>query len=258
MRRSSSGPGNTTSARRLSTQGSRTTAGVKPWRHLKIKAELARGRDKEAMAALEEALRRFPASISLHLLGSQVYRQNGHAPEAAAELDAIARLIQNSPRRYATRRGFGHDRTVLPAARRRCAEGAGPVLRRRHQASTWFRRGLFRHGRAGPGQGGLRPGGRDAAERPPRGRSRPAVSLPAGSRSRAEDRHGTAKALAEALKINPRHVDSLLLAGRPADRRRALRRGRTRSSSRSSTSIRASRGPSPTRRCWRTFGTTSR
>ena len=45
------------------------------WRHLKIKTELARGRDKEAIAALEEALLRFPASISLHLLGSQVYRQ---------------------------------------------------------------------------------------------------------------------------------------------------------------------------------------
>ena len=50
---------------------------------MKIKTELARGRDKEAIAALEEALVRFPASISLHLLASQVYRQTGQAAEAA-------------------------------------------------------------------------------------------------------------------------------------------------------------------------------
>lgn len=77
-----------------------------PWRQLKIKAELARGNDKEAIAAVEDALLRFPASISLHLLGSQAFRQSGHAAEAAVELDAIGNLFQNSPRQYATPEGW--------------------------------------------------------------------------------------------------------------------------------------------------------
>ena len=73
---------------------------------MKIKTELVRGRDKEAIAALEEALQSFPASISLHLLASQVYRQNGRGAEAAAELDTLASLIQNFPRRYSTAEGL--------------------------------------------------------------------------------------------------------------------------------------------------------
>ena len=77
-----------------------------PWRYLKIRTELVRGRDAEAIAAAEEALQGFPASISLHLLASQIYRKSGHAPEAAVELDTLARLIQNSPRQYSTAEGL--------------------------------------------------------------------------------------------------------------------------------------------------------
>src|SRR5262245_20488663 len=47
------------------------------WRSLKIAAELARGKYAEALTSLEDALRRFPASVSLHLQGLDVYRYNG-------------------------------------------------------------------------------------------------------------------------------------------------------------------------------------
>ena len=83
-----------------------STGWSEPWRHLKIKCQLATGKYSEAMASLEEALRRFPASISLHLLGRDVYRLNGRDQDAAAELDAIDRLIQSGARRYATAEGF--------------------------------------------------------------------------------------------------------------------------------------------------------
>ena len=72
-----------------------------------------------------------------------------------------------------------------------------------------------------------------------------------------DDRARSAKALAEALKINPRHVDSLLLQGRPPDRRRAVRGGGEDRSSRCSRSTRTSPGPGPTGRCWPTCGTTA-
>ena len=34
-----------------------------PWRHLKIKAALVRGKDTDALNAIEDALRRFPFSL---------------------------------------------------------------------------------------------------------------------------------------------------------------------------------------------------
>ena len=48
----------------------------------------------------------FSASISLRLLGREVYRLNGRDQDAAGELDMIDRLIQNGARRYATEEGF--------------------------------------------------------------------------------------------------------------------------------------------------------
>src|SRR5262245_51828107 len=52
------------------------------WVHLKIRAELARGKATAALASLEEGLKRFPASVALHLLGREVYRANGREEEA--------------------------------------------------------------------------------------------------------------------------------------------------------------------------------
>ena len=77
-----------------------------PLRRLKITSLLARGKYPEALAALEEALTRFPASISLHLLGHDVYRFNGNDRDAGAALGAIDTLIQGGARRYATAEGF--------------------------------------------------------------------------------------------------------------------------------------------------------
>ncbi len=36
-----------------------------PWRHWKIKSELARGKYADALVSLEDALRRFPASVAV-------------------------------------------------------------------------------------------------------------------------------------------------------------------------------------------------
>ena len=77
-----------------------------PWRQLKIRTELARGKYAEAMAAAEGGLRRFPASVGLHLLAYEVYRKSGREQEAAGELDTIERLFQGWPRRYATAPGL--------------------------------------------------------------------------------------------------------------------------------------------------------
>ena len=67
------------------------------WAHWKIKAELARGKYGGALASLEDAVRRFPASMSLRLLGRDVYRYNGRDEDAATELNTIERLILSAP-----------------------------------------------------------------------------------------------------------------------------------------------------------------
>ena len=55
---------------RAVTEGVDNDPWSEPWRQLKIKNELATGKYEDAMATLEEALQRFPASIALQLLGA--------------------------------------------------------------------------------------------------------------------------------------------------------------------------------------------
>src|SRR5262245_26490472 len=81
-------------------------AASEPWHRLKIKTELVRGKDTEAISAVEAALGEYSESVPLHLLGWEVYRQNGRADAAEGELDAIERLIRTAPRRYATAEGL--------------------------------------------------------------------------------------------------------------------------------------------------------
>src|SRR5438067_13761240 len=75
------------------------------WGHLKIKAELVRGKSAAALATLEEAERRHPTSVTLRLLGRDVHRASGRDADAAAELDTIEKLILTAPYRYATPEG---------------------------------------------------------------------------------------------------------------------------------------------------------
>jgi len=180
------------------------------WRHLKIKTELVRGRDKEAMAALEEALQSFPASISLHLLASQVYRQRGRGAEAAAELDTLASLIQNFPRRYSTAEGLvtiGRFFLLRGADSRKVLDQFYDVVTKQAPEflEVYFATAelAIEKDDYGLAVDTLRKAPKDAALEP-RFHYLMARALS------AKDSAGTAKALAEALKINPKHVDSLL------------------------------------------------
>ena len=153
-----------------------------PWRHLKIKTELARGRDKEAIAALEEALHSFPASISLHLLASQVYRQTWHGRGSGGRARHAGELDSKLPPALLDGRGSGDDRAVFPAARcRRCARCWTSAMTSSPSKRLSFVEVYFATAEMALGQGGLRPGGRDATEGPKEAAARPSVSLPDGS-----------------------------------------------------------------------------
>ena len=127
-------------------------------------------------------------------------------------LNAIERQISSAPRRYATPEGqvaLGRFFLLRGADPKKVLDQFYDVAIKR---APRFRRRLPRHGRAGPREAGLRPGGRDAPQgaqgRRPRTRGSttcwpaPSPTTTAPARPRRWPRRS---------KINPRHVDSLLL-----------------------------------------------
>jgi tetratricopeptide (TPR) repeat protein len=182
-----------------------------PWWLLKIEAELARGNDKAAMATLREALRRFPASVSLHLLARDVYRYNGRADEASAALDAIERMILAVPQRYAS----PEDRVALGRFFLRRGADARKVLDQFYDAALKQRPGLVEAHLASAelaldkqdfalAATTLQKAPKEAAE-DPRYHYLLALAFSDDDRARSDE------AIDAALKINPRHADSLLL-----------------------------------------------
>ena len=182
-----------------------------PFRQLQIKAALARGKHAEAISALEDALRRFPASVGLHMLGYEAYRQSGRDQDATAALDAIERLFQGWPRRYATAPG------LVTLGRYFLIRGldAKKVLDQFYDPVTKQQPG-FIDGHLATAElaldkedfalaaDTLRKAPKEAGD-DPRYHYLLARALADG------DRAGSEKALEAALKLNPRHTDSLLL-----------------------------------------------
>jgi tetratricopeptide (TPR) repeat protein len=187
------------------------TSASETWHRLKIKIELARGKDAEAITALEDALRDFRASVPLHILGREVYRLNGRPDDAASELDAIERLIQVSPRRYATAEGLvaiGRYYLLRGADARKVLDQFYDIVTKQQPdyIEAYFataEMALDKQDYALAAET-LRKAPRETAL-DPRFHYLLARALA------PEDRAGTARALSEALQINPRHADSLLL-----------------------------------------------
>ena len=182
-----------------------------PWRHLKIKAELATGKYDEAKTSLEGAMRRFPASISLRLLGYDVYRRGGHDQEAAEALNEIDRLIQNGARRYSTEDGV----VAMGQFFLLRGEDARKVLDRCYDVVTKQRPQYLEAYYATAELALGKEDGAVAAETlrktPKTAVEDPRFHYLLARALASEDRAGSAKELAEALKINPRHADSLLI-----------------------------------------------
>jgi tetratricopeptide (TPR) repeat protein len=182
-----------------------------PLRRLKIKSLLARGRYPDAQAALEDALTTIPTSISLHLLGREVYRVNGNERDASGELGAIDRLIQTSARRYATPEGF------VTIGRFFLLRGtdARKVLDQFYDQVTKqqpdFLDGYYATAELALEKEDYALAADTLRKAPKAAAADPRFHYLLARALAAEDRAGSAKELAEALKINPHDADSLLL-----------------------------------------------
>ncbi|HEV3122016.1 MAG TPA: tetratricopeptide repeat protein, partial [Isosphaeraceae bacterium] len=181
------------------------------WSALKIKSELARGKQAAAILTLGGALRRFPASLSLHLLARDVYRASGHDEEAAAEMDVIAKLVTAAPQRY----GAPENRVALGRFFLARGADARKVLDQFYDVATKDRPDFVEAYLAtaelalekqdfGLAADTLHKAPKEAAQDP---RFHYLLACAFSN----DDRAQAVKELSEALKINPRHVDSLLL-----------------------------------------------
>ncbi len=70
------------------------------WRELRIRAQLELGHYPEALKSYQEAIKRYSESIRLRWLGLSVSRLNGNSEAAAALLSEIGKRIENAPYRY--------------------------------------------------------------------------------------------------------------------------------------------------------------
>ncbi len=73
------------------------------WPRILIECHLATGRYREALAVYEQAVQRYPTSLTLRMLGLDAFRFNGQTNEALQAKAQIMRLMESSPSRYASR-----------------------------------------------------------------------------------------------------------------------------------------------------------
>jgi tetratricopeptide (TPR) repeat protein len=181
------------------------------WRTLKISAEMEQGKYDEALDSLQRALRRFPASLSLRLQARDVYRYNGRQDDIPQLMDDLERVVMGSPQRYAV----PEARVALGRYFLLCRKDSRKVLDLFYDAAikenpklieAYFATAelaLSKQDFALAAET-LRKAPREAAEDP-------RYHYLLASAYSPEDRTGSDEELAAALKINPRHVDSLLL-----------------------------------------------
>ena len=144
-------------------------------------------------------------------MAHEVYRFNNREPDARNELDAIERIVSGSPRRYATPEGLvALGRFFLIRG-----EDARKVLDRCYDIVTKQQPDYIDAHFATAELALEKDDGALAAEtlrKAPRAAAlEPHFHYLMARALSSENRAGSAKELAEALKINPKHVDSLLL-----------------------------------------------
>jgi tetratricopeptide (TPR) repeat protein len=184
---------------------------LEDWPRLKALSELAQGKDEDAAETIETAVRRFPFSIAMSLLAHDVYKTVGRDSDAVAALDGMERTLTQFPPRYITpenRLVIGRFFLLKGADARKvlnqCYDVAlkqDPQFVPAHLATAEL--ALLKQDDALAAQT-LQKAPKAAAQ-DPRYHYLLAQALSSADRSKSE------KAIAEALKINPNHVDSLLV-----------------------------------------------
>lgn len=181
------------------------------WDILRIESELVRGKYASALRSFEAAKLKFPQSVRLRLLGRDVYRFNGRNQDAANEVGIIEHILPNLRRALNPENRIALGRYFL-------LRGADPrkVLDQLYDPVAKERPGLINAYLAmaelaldkqddALAADLLKKAPAEVIADDPRAHYLLARAYADGERARS------AKELDEALKINPNHIDSLLL-----------------------------------------------
>jgi tetratricopeptide (TPR) repeat protein len=193
--------------------GEAIDAGVQgeQWPSLKIQADLARGEYKAALATLDAAMARYPGSLPLVLLARDVFRHNGEPERETPARLSFERYLRIGPQRYAS----PENQVDLGRFFLRRRADAKKVLDQFYDPVIAQRPGFVEAFLASAELAlekqdfGL--ASDTLAKAPKAAALDPRFHYLTALAFAEDDRAQSAKALAQALKINSRHADSLLL-----------------------------------------------
>ena len=184
---------------------------LEAWHVLKIRSELARGKAKEAEASLGRAVRRFPLSLTLRLLARDVHRSIGEEDEAANDLAVAERLIFGAPERFVSpesRVAVGRFFLARGADARKVLDQFYDVARKQRPD---FAEAYLATAELAIEKQDYALAADTLGKAPKSAAEDPRFHYLTARAYASDDHKRSAEALEEALKLNPRHVDSLLL-----------------------------------------------
>ena len=181
------------------------------WDALRIQSELARGEYRAALAALEIGMRRYPSSVMLFLIGRDARRFGGRGDGEIAAMAAVERRVLQAPHRYATPEG------QVALGRFLLLRGADPkqVLDRFYDAviarDPDFVEAFLASAELALDKQDYGLAVETLRKAPPKAAESPRFHYLKALALSEDDRPQSDRSLAQALEINPRHLDSLLL-----------------------------------------------
>lgn len=182
-----------------------------PWRHMKADAELTLGRYADAMATAEEGVESYPLSVQMRLLAREAYLYNDELQSAQDQLRQIAEIVRMEPRSLsspAERLALGEFLLLQNVDAREILEYCfDPVTR----GLPEFADGHFASARLALDKYDNRLASQILLAAPESIRGDPEYHYLLARAFAADDPERASAELDEALTINPRHVDSLLM-----------------------------------------------
>jgi tetratricopeptide (TPR) repeat protein len=181
------------------------------WQQLLVQSLLAVGRYPEADAAMSNALRALPRSVTLRWLAREAFSSNGRPEAAAEQIVEIPRLVSQRPWSYR------QPQDLIAVGRALLASGVDPkqvldrIYKTAQRAAPDLRDVYLASGELGLEKNDFSVAARHfnaGLEKFPKD---PDLLYGRARAFAASDREEMGKALSAALEANPRHVPSLLL-----------------------------------------------
>ncbi|GAA5507002.1 beta-barrel assembly-enhancing protease [Novipirellula caenicola] len=181
------------------------------WPRLLIQCQLEQGKYAEALQTYDTAIRRYPTSMTLRLLGLEAIRFNNLSERSEEERKRFFQLLQSSPLRFASRD------SLIAAGRYFVDEGedARQVLEmfydRVRDSNPDFLEAYIATAELALEKGDYKVAAETLAEAERIDDTDPRTSYLKARAFESSDAKVTAAALQQALELNPNHIPSLLM-----------------------------------------------